>query len=247
MKLFQKWQVLLALALIVLSIIIYLTHYGIFHDPHHIFIYMVGDLAFVPIEVLLVTLIVHRLLGERERRSRLQKLNMVIGVFFSEAGTELLARFSDYDPRLEDIKKNLVCCADWSEKEFADLSKILKNYDFGIETQKVDMEDLRGFLLTKRDGLLRLLENPNLLEHETFTQLLQAVFHLTEELANRKDLAELPQSDRDHLSGDIKRAYTFLVNEWVDYMKHLKANYPYLFSLAMRTNPFDQTASVIVK
>jgi hypothetical protein len=30
-------------------------------------------------------------------------------------------------------------------------------------------------------------------------------------------------------------------------MKHLKENYPYLFSLAMRTNPFDADASVIVK
>jgi hypothetical protein len=30
-------------------------------------------------------------------------------------------------------------------------------------------------------------------------------------------------------------------------MEHLKDNYPYLFSLAMRTNPFDQDASVIVK
>jgi voltage-gated potassium channel len=38
-----------------------------------------------------------------------------------------------------------------------------------------------------------------------------------------------------------------LVNEWVDYMRHLKNHYPFLFSLAMRTNPFDQTASVIIK
>jgi hypothetical protein len=30
-------------------------------------------------------------------------------------------------------------------------------------------------------------------------------------------------------------------------MKHLKANYPYLFSLAVRTNPFDTNASVEVK
>jgi hypothetical protein len=30
-------------------------------------------------------------------------------------------------------------------------------------------------------------------------------------------------------------------------MKHLKDNYPYLFSLAMRTNPFDHEASPVVK
>jgi len=31
------------------------------------------------------------------------------------------------------------------------------------------------------------------------------------------------------------------------YMKHLKKEYPYLFSLAVRTNPFDPGASVEVR
>jgi hypothetical protein len=91
------------------------------------------------------------------------------------------------------------------------------------------------------------LENPVLLEHESFTELLRAVFHLTEELAVREDLQKLPHTDYAHLAGDITRSYVLLVHEWLDYMKHLKDNYPYLFSLAMRTNPFDQNASVIVK
>jgi hypothetical protein len=35
--------------------------------------------------------------------------------------------------------------------------------------------------------------------------------------------------------------------EWVEYMKHLKNEYPYLFSFAMRTNPFDDKATIEVK
>jgi hypothetical protein len=38
-----------------------------------------------------------------------------------------------------------------------------------------------------------------------------------------------------------------LSQQWLDYMKHLKGNYPFLFSLAMRTNPFDQNASPIIQ
>ena len=49
------------------------------------------------------------------------------------------------------------------------------------------------------------------------------------------------------MAGDIKRAYTLLVFEWLSYMKHLKNNYPYLFSLAMRLNPFDENATVEIK
>jgi hypothetical protein len=94
---------------------------------------------------------------------------------------------------------------------------------------------------------VRLLENPTLLEHESFTDLLRAVFHLAEELAYREDLSQSPGTDRAHLEGDINRAYHLLVHQWLDYMEYLKMNYPYLFSLAMRTNPFDRQASPIVK
>ena len=241
------WQVFLGLSLIVLSILFYLLHYTIFRDAHHIFIYLIGDIAFVFIEVLMVTLIIHRLLNEREKRSRLEKLTMVIGAFFSEVGTRLLVFFSDFDPTLDNIRRELIVTNNWSEKEFSKISKRLKNYNYGIEAQKVNFKDLRNFLMEKKDFLLRLLENPNILEHEAFTDLLRAVFHLTEELVARNDFGKLPVSDLDHLAGDIKRAYILLVHEWLDYMKYLKNNYPYLFSLAMRTNPFDQKASLVVK
>jgi hypothetical protein len=242
-----SWQIILGLSLILLSIFFYLIHYVIFRDPHHIFIYLIGDIAFVFIEVLLVTLIIHQLLSMREKRARLEKLNMVIGAFFSEVGTELVTYFSDFDPKLDNIRKELIVTTDWSEQEFSRVSKRLKRYDYEVEIQKVELGYLRGFLMEKRNFLLRLLENPNLLEHESFTDLLRAVFHLNEELQSRENIRESPDTDREHLAGDIKRAYILLVHEWVDYMKHLKDNYPYLFSLAMRTNPFDQSASPVVK
>jgi hypothetical protein len=243
----MRWQIILGLSLVVLSVVFYFIHYAIFRDSHHIFIYMIGDIAFVFVEVLLVTLIIHQLLSAREKRARLEKLNMVIGAFFSEIGAGLVTYFSDFDPKLESIKLELIVRPTWSEKEFSTLSKRLKSYDYGVEIQKVELEYLRDFLIGKRDFLLRLLENPNLLEHESFTELLRAVFHLTEELQNRDDISQLPDSDYEHLAGDIRRAYVLLVQHWLDYMKHLKDNYPYLFSLAMRTNPFDQSASPIVK
>lgn len=62
------WNFFLGFTLVTLSVITYLAHYAIFRDSHHIFIYLVGDIAFLPIEVLLVTLIIHRLLTEREKR-----------------------------------------------------------------------------------------------------------------------------------------------------------------------------------
>jgi hypothetical protein len=241
-----NWQILLGLFLIVLSAAFYFIHYAVFRDVHHIFLYLIGDIAFVFIEVLLVTLIIHELLDKREKRMKLNKLNMVIGTFFSEVGTELMKVFIEFDGHIDKVRKNLVVADHWSDHQFSEVSKSLTNYDFKIESQKGDFEKLKRFLIGKRDFMLRLLENPNLLEHETFTNLLWAVFHLAEELENRVDVKKLGDKDDAHISGDIKRAYILLVSQWLHYMKHLKTNYPYLFSLAVRINPFDPNASPIV-
>ena len=71
--------------------------------------------------------------------------------------------------------------------------------------------------------------------------------HLTDELAHRPSLADIPDSDLHHLNGDAERAYRLLVKEWVDYLHHLKRDYPYLFSLAVRTNPFRPEGSAVVE
>jgi hypothetical protein len=238
-----NWQIILGLSLIALSGVFYLIHYAIFNDAHHIFIYMVGDIAFVPIEVLLVTLIIHQLLNVREKRAMLKKLNMVIGAFFSEVGTRLLKSFYDYDIHADTIRNDLIIKKEWSAKNFSHALKHLKKHDYSVNSKKGNLEHLQRYLIEKRDFLLGLLENPNLLEHESFTELLWAVFHLTEELACRKDVKRLIDTDYDHISGDIKRAYVLLISEWLTYMKHLQTDYPYLFSLAIRTNPFDPDSS----
>jgi hypothetical protein len=241
-----NWQILLGFSLLALSAIFYFIHYAIFRDAHHIFLYLVGDIAFVFIEVLLVTLIIHQLLSKREKRAMLKKLNMVIGAFFSEVGTELLKLLACFDLQSDKKRKDLLEISDWSEKRYVEVGRRLKNFQFEIECQKGNLEDLKTFLIGRRNFLLGLLENPNLLEHESFTELLWAVFHLTEELCCRVDLKQLPNPDFQHLSGDIKRAYVLLIAEWLAYMKHLRDNYPYLFSLAARMNPFDPKASPIV-
>jgi len=109
------------------------------------------------------------------------------------------------------------------------------------------LNQVRDFLLSKKEFLLTLLENLNLLEHETFTDLLWAVFHLTEELKLRDILKDLPDGDYEHLCGDVARVYTLSIREWLAYMKHLKRDYPYLYSLAVRTNPFNPEASPIIE
>lgn len=200
----------------------------------------------VPLDILIFYLIIDEILTSKERSALLIKLNMVIGTFFSEIGLDLLKFFSRIDSRSGEINQNLIVTDNWANQDFYTVKKFLKNYLYPIECQATDFEELRDFLLQKRGFFLALLENPNLLEHESFTDMLRADFHLTEELERRTDLQNTPPKDYDHLISDTKRAYTYTLSEWLDYMRHLKKEYPYLFSLAMRTNPFDLNANPVI-
>lgn len=187
------------------------------------------------------------MLTRRDLQVRMNKLNMVIGVFFSEVGLRLLALFSSADPDLEKIRGKLIVTGKWTDQEFRKVSAEIRLHQGMVRVDTMDLAGLQSFTREKRDFLLRLLENPILLEHETFTDLLRAVFHLAEELAYREDLSDLPASDLGHLVFDIKRAYGLLIAEWLDYMRYLKTHFPYLFSLALRTNPFDRHTGVVVR
>jgi len=234
----DNWRVLYIISLLFISVAFYLIHYAIFRDSYHIFIYLIGDIAFLFVQLLLVTLILQKLLENREKEAMLKKLNMVIGAFFSEIGISLLKLLAGKDPQAIKIKENLSVDSSWRKKDYQKARQIIRGYTYSADWSIEELNNLRMLLIGKRNFLLRLLENPNLLEHETFTELLWAVFHLTEELAARDNLSLLPESDLEHLKNDIKRVYASLILQWLSYMEHLCTDYPFLFSFAMRTNPF---------
>jgi len=242
----NRWLVIFAVLLVFLSALFYFVHYLIFEDPHHIFIYLVGDVAFVPIEVLMVTLIIHRLLDRQQKQSMLRKLNMVIGTFFSEAGTPLLREMAGFCTREEEVSQILRITPQWNRKKYAEARRTISSQDLPMDPLRRDPEELKKFLLSRQAFFVDLLGNPNLIEHEQFSDVMWAVVHLANELQHRKTLEGLPESDRGHLGNDMNRAYSRLILQWLDYMEHLQTAYPYLFSLATRTNPFDPAASVVV-
>jgi len=186
------------------------------------------------------------LLSKREKKMRMEKLNMVIGVFFSECGTDLIRMFCHYDARGDILGEHLTVSKEWTSQDFLKAKTYLGSYRYEIDRGKVDLAELKQVLSIKGELLLRLFENPFLLEHQSFTGLLRAVLHLKEELLHREDLEHLPEPDRDHIANDMLRAYGLLISEWIDYMKYLQKAYPYLFSLAVRLNPFDRKASVVI-
>jgi len=241
------WQIALGLSLVAVSSAVYVAQILVFRQAHDTFFYMFQDFAFVPVQVLLVTLIINEMLSVRERAGLRKKMNMVIGAFFTEVGTALLKSLSAFDAGAEALRPAVLVGTSWSDRDFLNARTAVRERQHEIHVGGSDLPALKSFFVEKKAFLLGLLENPNLLEHESFTDLLWAVSHLAEELEIREDVNSLPDSDLAHIAGDIKRAYSHLLSEWLMYVKHLKEEYPYLFSVVVRMNPFDPDASPIVR
>ena len=102
---FLHWKIQLGLALIGASAALYGLNYLIFRDTNYMLRLFLAQLGFLPISVLLVTIILNQLLGLRAKAAKLAKLNMVIGAFFSEVGGPLLKTLTACDRHLPDFQR----------------------------------------------------------------------------------------------------------------------------------------------
>lgn len=241
-----SWKITVSLVLLISSFVLGVLHLLVFDELRTLLFYLALDVVFVPVQVLMVTIIIERLLTERERQSLLKKLNMVIGAFFSEVGNSLMQEMGSTCLDFEELGKRLSIGPEWKKEEFETALQFIEGYTCRINARGMRLDRLRTFLVSKRQFMLGLLQNPNLLEHERFSDLLWAICHLTEELEARRDMDLLPTSDLMHLEKDIQRALGMLIREWLSYLHHLKEAYPYMYSLALRINPLNPHANPIV-
>jgi len=183
----------------------------------------------------------------KEEKAKREKRNMIRGLFFSDVGLDLLTRITPGDHDISNLHGKLDVNAAWDRKRFKAAKRLLASHAFALDASSVDLFAVRALLKEKSDLLLRLLENPSIGEHEIFSDTLRAIYHLRDELLCRpEDLSSLPASDLKHLAGDMTRVYSYISRQWLTYVLYLKESYPYLFYLAVRTNPFNQKASAIV-
>ena len=248
-----SWKIKFAIVLIIATILIYSFNFYIFHDSEEIFSYVMMHLGFIPIDILIVALVIDDIMARKEKEAIFEKLDMLMSVFFSEIGDDLLSKFSSVNDDKNVIYGYLKNIQDWEDDDFKNSMDAIQSKgvkfkpSIEYENRGAYLTDIQTLLIEKRYFLISLLENPNLLEKDNFSALLLATFHLDEELERRGDLNNLTEPDFNHLIGDINRVYSNLMYEYVYYMRYLKRNYPYMISIALRTNPFDIDADIHVK
>ena len=208
---------------------------------------LLGDLAYLPLEVLLVVIILERILTRRDRENVTLKLNMIVGAFFSEVGNKLLTELTPlFNECSDELNQHLALKPDWQESDFRAAMRYIREAELRPTCRMPDLKTLASFLVQKKDFLFQLVQNPYVLEHEEFSDVLLSIDHLNDELEARTAYPELPETDIKHLENEIGAFYSHLVYEWLLYARHLKANYPDLYSLLVRIHPFQPEPKVLV-
>lgn len=244
----KRWStVWLVTALVALSAAVYAFQILKFGDIRDTGFYFFQDLAFLPLQVAIVTIVLGKFFKEREKQAGLKKINMAVGAFFSEAGGGLLRELLAFCAAPEEFAGLMGVAQSWTSKDYRRAAAAVKKSDLAMDGRRGNLGTVKALLSEKRSFLIVMLGNPNLMEHDSFTDMIWAVFHLADELLAREDFSQLPDSDLNHLEGDMKRALRMMMLQWLPYMRHLQAEYPYLFSLEVRRNPFIKTESVVIR
>jgi hypothetical protein len=144
-----RWKLIAGIGLVNLSLAFLTAHYLVFIGCASPVYFFMGDLAFIPIEVLIVTIIIDQMLVSRDRQQRMEKLNMVIGIFFSRVGTQLLDRFAKADPGEMPLWKRMAGGNDLTVEKFKAMHSGPGGWHAKVDPARVDMDALREFLLQK--------------------------------------------------------------------------------------------------
>lgn len=244
----KKRMIKTAVILITLAVILHGVHFLIFKDFHHIMLYLLGDIAFIPLDVLIVTVVIDQLLEKRERNERVKKLNMLVGLFYQEMGLILLKSFSYIDPERSNLKASCKINQNWKTEDFKTAHQHVQKMSKTVEIERVDIPALTETLKAQKSLLINLIANPALLEHETFSELLMSVSHLLEELQLREKIQKKSPSynNIEHIQLDIERVYGHLLVQWLHYVEHLRNDYPFLYATAIATNPIYDVDDLLV-
>lgn len=239
-----KETILIAIILVIISLVLFYIQSQIFNDSSYIVSLIFANIAFIPLNTFFTAFIIENLIEKRNTFHKMEKLVMIKGVFFSEFGSELLQKLVKYDSNAKAISAEAHVNKNWGSKEFKKLNRVMDNHAFESNINKVPLLEISNLINKNKDFLLSIITNPVLMEHEIFSDMTVALFHLKEELQDIYINTDCPCCDDAHLRQDIKNLYRLMAKNWAAYMRHLKEEYPALFVKAMIHNPFNRNISL---
>ena len=228
----------LILLLLCASALLYAIHDLIFRDLHHLAIFGLHELAFVPLEVILVTLGLDQLVEKTHREEARSKVSIIETLYFNESGGTMLRYLTSFDPDAARLRELLQVTEDWHSSDFRQAIRQLKSYPFLLDLDRIDFFGLHYHLSQRHEYYRSMLENPALTQSEAFTEMIMKIYLLWEELDGRTNLYQLPEKDRNYLAELLHEIYRELTEYWLDNVYNHSIHNRFRLHRAIESNPF---------
>ncbi|MCR5666902.1 MAG: hypothetical protein K6G01_08735 [Eubacterium sp.] len=223
---FRKKTKIAVVILLAVAVCIYLLQMFLFKEPRTTFFYLLQDLAFIPISIAVTTIVVGEVIGQRDKRESERKTRMLTSTFFTAMGmdlTESMKHMVVVDQELEDVVENR--CTMNLEQRLA----FIEHKHVAMQAKKECFDEVKKLICGWETELLVISSNPLLLEHEDFSRLLFAIFHLIDEFRIRGDYDLLTQEDLRHYNEDFETTYKLLLKNMITNVRYQKQTYPNLY------------------
>ena len=213
------------IALIVISIVIYLIQIAIFHDVRTTEFYLLQDLAFMPLTIAIATIVVGGVIDAREKKDRLEKTRMLTSSFFTEIGASLLQEMMRMT-EANDFIYGVVSGAHSAEMDENQTIEQIKSMHICLHLDQPGYEQTRQIISSNKTNILILASNPLVIEHESFTDVLWGIFHLIDEFRLRGEWSDLTAQDKAHFEDDFAKVLRLLLLNWISDVHYLQETFP---------------------
>ncbi|ODU54375.1 MAG: hypothetical protein ABT01_08670 [Clostridium sp. SCN 57-10] len=225
-------------AMLLATAAMYGLHYLIFRDAHHIGIFFVSDIAFLPLEVVLVSLVLERMVERTHENDNQGKICILQSIFFRDCGADMIRYFLTCDNYRKRLIPAMSVREEWQAPEYESARKFLRSYSFALDAEKLDFFAVHYHLNKHHAFFLQLLESPSLTDRDEFTDLLLTLYHFWEELSEQYDLRTLPPEKIALFSEYAQDSYRLLSSEWLDNMQKIKKSSARRTLSPLRETPF---------
>ena len=148
----RRWQVQIAVVLIVAAVVVYALRWILFSSENlhqEMLRYLVDDVAFLFIQVLLVSILVDGLMQRRQRETMLDKLNMIVGAFFTRVRRRRTGPHRQLDGDLERCARTS-CAPVLEGRDYERATQAFRAHKPVIELSTGDLVSLRERLTARR-------------------------------------------------------------------------------------------------
>ena len=80
----RSWKFKFAIVMLIIASIFFVSRIIVLGDPEEVVAYLWKQIGFIPVNILIVTLLLNGIMNKKEREAILEKLDMLMGTFFTE-------------------------------------------------------------------------------------------------------------------------------------------------------------------